>query len=236
MNKALFTGKINWGHLSFYFLILAVLLAQVLVFVFYVPAQVSQVLSDRETVDQDATEVATLISAVAIVKTLDKTGLNHFLAMATAALPDEKKTAGVVAGMSTLAGNYGVAVKSLEFSPGLISTSSAAVTGSTLAETSVGNGVKQISATLNMAASLPSLMAFLKGLNQTSQVIGVSSVDFSGSVGQANSAGLALQIYYQPPRQFVSSTAAKSLKILSAQDTQLLESLPEKDVFTVPSE
>lgn len=237
MNKDLFTGKISWSKLLFYVGVLGLIFAEVLFLVFYAPGQVSQIFSSRGEIDKDAKEIETLSLAIAKIKALDEGELNGYLQAATAALPDEKMTSGVVTGMSTLAGSYGAAVKSLEFSPGLISTNSAALSDlPVLAESSVGSGVKQVTATLNLTVQMPALASFLAGLNKTSQLIGVNQVDFSANKGAANSAEVLLRIYYQPRRSFNIKTAAQNLKLLSDRDISLLEDLSKENVFTVPQE
>jgi hypothetical protein len=232
MNKNLLTFKINWPQLSFYLLILSLLLVQAAFFIFYVPDQVTQIFKAREAVDKDAAEINNLAAALAKIQTIDAQSLSRYLAVATAALPDEKKTSGMVTGMTNLASTYGIGVKSLEFSPGLISSGSANLTNLPTSQVTLGGGVKQITASLTIFASIPSLIAFLEGLEKTSQMIGVNSVEL-GDNAQRSEVSLQLQIYYQPPRSFNPDTAAKDLKLLGDEDVALLESLPEEDIFTV---
>lgn len=232
MNKSL-DIKINWSQLVFYFLVLVAFLAEGWFFSFFVPGQLAAILFSKDAVDRNAKEIADLQVALQKIQQADQESLSRYAHLATIALPNDKKTGGIVTGMSSLAATYGVGVKSLEFSPGLISSEEADLRNNF--PVSLGGGVRQITANLTVSAKMSSLVTFLEGLERASQLIGVNSLTFNNNP-QGDYASLLLNIYYQPLPLFNPQTAVKTVKLLTQEDLSLLESLSEKDVFTVLQE
>lgn len=207
----------------FYFFAGIILLANLIAVFWFLPNQVKKNSQKWQNLQQTNQEIAELSKTISNLENSDKNNLTQNLSKATAALPDKKKTSGLATGLSDLAGQNGAPIKALEFSPGKLAT------GSADESTTVGNGVKAISASLEIGTDLPTLVVFLKKLQKVSQILGITSVEFTGK-----SASLLLLVYYQPPRAGVLNW--KQVELLTAAETEALKSLDAKDVFTLPSE
>lgn len=189
----------------------------------FIPNQVNKVSQKWRDLQQTNQEINELTKTIYNLENSDKNNLTQNLYKAAAALPDKKKTSGLVTGLSELAGQNGVLIKSLEFSPGKLAT------GSADESTTIGNGVKAITASLEVSADLSTLITFLGKLQKVSQILGLTSVEF-GSKGTS----LPLLIYYQPSR--TGSLNWKQVELLTVAETEVLKSLDAKDIFTLPSE
>lgn len=207
----------------FYFLVGAIFIANLVAVFWFLPKQGDKITQKWQGLQQTNQEIAELSKTISNLENSDKNNLTQNLSKAAAALPDKKKTSGLVTGLSDLAGQNGVLIKSLEFSPGKLAT------GSADESTTIGNGVKAITAFLEIRTDLPTLIIFLKKLQKISQILGITSVEFTGK-----SASLPLLVYYQPPRS--GSLNWKQAELLTATETEVLKSLDAKDVFTLPPE
>ncbi|MCL4397489.1 hypothetical protein M1403_00420 [Patescibacteria group bacterium] len=219
----------------FFFIFLFVVFAAELgVLVIFAPSLYSTILSARASLAAQTAEVNTLSDLVTALNQTDPANLAALQKKVTAALPDEKKTAGVVTGLTRLASSSGVVVNSLEFSPGLISTGSAtAVVTNTSGEIVLGGGVKAIPAQLTVTADVPAVSRFLADLAKSSQMIGVTSVEYTHS-GPKTSTALGLLLYFQPPKE--GAVTPKQVQPLTSQEVGLAQSLPQEDIFTVAPE
>ncbi|MBI3559107.1 hypothetical protein HY085_01810 [Candidatus Gottesmanbacteria bacterium] len=208
---------------GFYFLAGAIFIANLVVAFWFLPQQVNKITEKWQNLQQTNQEITELSKTISNLENSDKNNLVQNLFKATAALPDKKKTSGLVTGLSDLAGQNGVIIKSLEFSPGKLAT------GSADESTTIGNGVKAITASLEIGTDLPTLIIFLKKLQKVSQILGITSVEFTGK-----EASLPLLVYYQPPRS--GALNWKQVDLLTTAETEVLKSLESKDVFTLPPE
>ena len=226
-----------WKKASFYFFAGAVLIVDVLVLAFVFPSQVGQILNHWQKIFSTTNDVAVLTYVSNILAAQDNKTVEAYKDRARAALPDEKKSAGFISGFTKFAARYGVAVKSLSFSPGLISTSSAA-TGflktNTSGEVEVFGNVKGIPADLIVSADAASLKVFLNALNKASQLVGVTTVYYTSLGKNDATTNISLLIYYQPT-QF-SAKEWKRVKPLTSDDMTFLQGLPKSDQFTLQSE
>lgn len=207
----------------FYFFVGIILLANLVAVFWFLPNQVNKISQKWQNLQQANQEIAELSKTISDLENSDKNNLAQNLSKATAALPDKKKTSGLVTGLSDLAGQNGILIKSLEFSPGKLAT------GSADEATTVGNGVKAITASLEVSTELPTLITFLGKLQKVSQILGITSVEFTGK-----GASLPLLVYYQPPRS--GALNWKQVDLLTVAETEVLKSLEAKDVFTLPPE
>ena len=207
----------------FYIFAGGIIILELVVMIFLFPAQISKISQNWQDLQDVTKETTDLTKTIAALANSDKNNLKQNLDKATAALPDKKKTSGLVTGLSDLAGQNGVIIKNLEFSPGKLAT------GSADESTTIGNGVKAVSASMEIGADLPTLIVFLGKLQKVSQILGVTSVDFTGK-----GASLPFLVYYQPPRQ--GTLNWKQVELLTTQETQVLKSLDATDIFTLPPE
>lgn len=207
----------------FYIFAGGIIILELALVIFFFPAQWGKISQNWQDLQDTTKEAADLTKTISALANSDKDNLKQNLDKASAALPDKKKTSGLVTGLSDLAGQNGVVIKSLEFSPGKLAT------GSADEATTIGNGVKAVSASMEVGTNLPTLITFLGKLQKVSQLLGVVSVDFTG-----NSASLPLLVYYQAPRQ--GSLNWKQVELLTTQETQVLKSLEATDIFTLPPE
>lgn len=222
--------------LSFYIIVALVLLSEVIFGLLIIPGKITKISADLQEADEIAAESNRLSTLLSTISNADQSSLEADLAKVTAALPDEKKTTGLVSGLSLLAPSYGVIVRSLEFSPGLVSTESAKFLPQKLQITSevvTGNGVKAIPAALSVATNFHSLISFLERLKTVSQILTVTSVDLSTSSGKESLAVLSLMVYYQPRKE--GTVSWRQVDTLAPAERAIIESLEDKDLFTLQS-
>lgn len=235
-NKPSFDLKQLKG-ISFYLIAGAVICLEVIGALLFFPAQIGQLRQTQASLGDLEREVSSMEDAAKIIKDNQPNVTEENLKKAMAALPNEKKTSGIVSGIANLASEHGVAVKTLEFSPGLISTASA-ITGyrpiSPSGEVDVGGGVKSIPAFLTVEANLSQIESFLKAVYASSQILGVTMISHSVTPQGLESAKIGLLIYYMPLKE--GPLNWKNVKPLGQTDLKLLQTLPEQDLYTIPSE
>lgn len=224
-----------FNQFSFYIIFGGVCLFCSAIIIFAFPPQVSSFMTTWQNFQQTKKDVAALTDINSALTTQNASSIKPYLDRATFALPDEKKTAGLISGLTNFANNYGVAIQTLEFSPGLISTQSASTGFLSTNETGdviIPGGVRAVPATLTATGDPTSLKSFLDALQRASQIIGVTLVNYStpekGGTGTAN---ISILIYYQP-----IDTAAidwKNIKTLTTDDITFLETLSNEDKFTL---
>jgi hypothetical protein len=210
---------------SFYIVIAIAVITEIVLMVIAVPPRLQNIFSNQIKFNSLSLQSRDLESAVQTVTSIDKTRLDGYLQKSTIALPDEKKTAGIVSGLSNVASSAGIIVRDLELTPGLLSSSSA--------RTPSVRGLKYVPAALLLSSDLPSLAKFVNSLRNTSQVLGVSELHYVSS-GNYNSVEIGVQIFYLPPSE--GPVEWKQLEALTSTELDLLDGLSDKDLFTVPPE
>ncbi len=214
-------------YFSFYIIVGGIFLLEIIVLSLMFPPQITKLVTNWQNLSDNSHEVTVLKKAGDALATQNKSLVGPYLIRSRLALPDEKKAAGLISGLTNFAGNYGVAVKTFDFSPGLISTASAS-TG--FLQTNTGGevifpvGVKAIMATLTVTADPSSLKLFFEALQKASQIIGVTLVDYS-----KNTANISVLIYYQPVNG--NTIDWQNIKTLTSDDISFLETLPNEDKF-----
>ncbi len=207
-----------------------VLLIEVWFLVTSVPRQVEEILTLQKSQEEISKDVEMLDRAVRILVGVDQGKLARELQSVNAVLPSQKKTSGLVVGISKIASDSGVILKELEFSPGRISTDSA----QTLDEALPGSLVRRVGAGVTINTDLSGLTAFLSKVQAASQLIGVDTVTFTGSTGLQQTGQIALQVYFEP----VSSGLIvwSQVRPVSASEEKVLQTLSATDVFILPGE
>ena len=230
--KKISASSLNLRSIWFYIAVGAAFIIEAYLAFIVLPGTVSSMMDKRSEIEADEKEVADLTTVVGSIQKIDQAELETAVAKTTAAMPNEKKTSGIIYGMSKLAGDNGVVVNNLEFSPGLVSTRSGTIVSTEPVGQAVGSGVKQISATLTVSGELSKIVDFLVELRRSSQIIGVNRVEYALSASRANTGIISLMIYYQPPKNNAQDDP-KSVPFMSEADKEIISDLPETDVFTV---
>ncbi len=213
--------------LGFYLLIALILISEIAVAVFFVPGHFQSILVKRQEIIQETANVKGIEAAITAVSRVDRNLLDRYLKNSTAAIPDEKKTAGIVTGLSSMASSSGVIVRSLELTPGLVSSASAR------SPVVAGAGLKFVPAALTLTADFPSLSRFLAQLRSTSQILSVRDLQFD-AVGERSRVQMGVQIYYLPPRE--KPVDWTGLASLTPPEVDILEKLPGTDFFILGPE
>lgn len=217
----------------FYLVLGAIVLGEVFFALGILPGWVNGIGDDRSNLETVTSEVTELTKTLNYLTQIDKPTLASLLVKANAALPDEKKTSGLVSGLSKLASSSGALIKTLEFSPGLISTSSAIPTIPPAASEQVikDGGIKTLPAIMTVQADFNSLIFFLQKLDKASQLLGVSGLKYTANASEGNQTNIGLYIYYQPPE--VSTVLWKQSTPLTLQEQKSLDDLSSQDIFTL---
>lgn len=221
----------NLKKYNFYIAIFTVILVEILFAFLVLPSGVNTINDNRSKLKALNSEIANLTQIIDSLENMDTKNLNNDLQKASAALPDQKKTAGLVTGLTNLASTSGVLLKNLEFAPGLISTDAAslAILRNPGEDIIKGEGIKAVNASMVVIADLNSLIDFLAKINKASQLLGVSSLHFGSQTGDNKQASIEFYILYQPAKK--SSILLKQVTPLTESEKKVLESLSSKDIF-----
>lgn len=236
MAKADTWSSINLVKIKIYapFVLLGIiLLVEVLSLAFHFPKKAFELwdLKNRLTVLSD--EVKSLSSAQQQLGAVEASLLSSYLKLAEVALPDEKKVAGLISGLVSVASSSGVTVKAVSFSPGRISVStvSAGVAGEGAGEVEIGDKVRAIPVTMTVASSLAQFLDYLERLQAASQLLGVTGINYS--LSEQSSGDLNLIVYYLPER--LGKPGWQYIPSISAEDLKMLTNLSPRDIFNLPS-
>lgn len=210
-----------------------ILLVEVLSLAFYFPKKIFELWDLKGRITLLSSDVKLLAQAQQELAAVDATQLSSYLKLAEVALPDEKKVAGLITGLTDVASSSGVAVKTVSFSPGRISvsTASAGVVGGGTGEVEIGDKVRAIPVTMTVASSLTQFLDYLKKLQAASQLLGVTGITYSLS-GQSGG-DLNLIVYYLPGR--LGKPGWQYIPVISAEDLKVLSDLSPLDIFNLPS-
>lgn len=216
---------------SFYIVICIFLLLEILVAFFVLPSVVNTINDNRSKLKILNSEIADFTGIINSLASMDVNNLSSNLQKASAALPDEKKTAGLVTGLTNLASTSGVLVKSLEFAPGLISTDAASlkILQNPGEDVIKGGGIKAVNASMVVIGDLNSLIDFLTKINKASQLLGISNLNFGSQTGDNKQSSIEFYILYQPTKE--SSVLLKQVTPLTETENKVLESLSNEDIF-----
>lgn len=217
---------------GFYLVIMAVVLFELGVLFKFVPQQWQEIAQLLQSKKVAGDQVTALNKALTVLKSVDQKELARQLAVVNAALPSQKKTSGLVAGLTNMTQASGVNFIQIDFSPGLISTTSAVE--SAIEVVIPGTRVHRLDATLGISTDLTQLVTFLKQIQKASQLLGTSQVSFVGGTARRQTAQLTLQVYYQPEEG--GETDWGSLRAVSADEQKVIQALSARDVFTLPEE
>lgn len=227
------TGSGNRGMIYFYLGATALIGAEIAILFFVMPGYFSSLREKMAFSEVRREEVAAYDKSLKMLSTLDQSQIDSYLGKLLLALPDEKKTSGIISGMTALASQSGVVVTGLEFSPGFVATNSGQTIEATSQDRVVDSAlnVRAIPAALTISASPVSLINFLKKLSEASQLIGVSAVNYESSgIGQIK-AVISIQIYYQP--RDISRFSWRGLRGVSGEDIGFVQTLPGEDLFVL---
>lgn len=221
--------KINLKKIKaagFYLVAAAIILVEVIIGLVFIPSRLELLYTNSQKITSESTEITSMENVVKSIQNVDKNQLDIYTQKTNAAIPMDKKTTGIISGISSLASNYGVAVKNIEFSPGVISTTSVQVS-----QTASISGVLYIPAQLTVSSDLNSLIKFLTALRSVSQIIGVSDVAYSAAAGSGVTTTTQLLIYYLPASY--NPVSLSGVKPLTTGEMKILDTLPQKDIFTL---
>ncbi len=220
----------------FPFIVLAaVLFGEILVLAFYFPNKIFSLLEIRVKIDQLSGEVKQLENAEQSLSQVNDQDLNSTLAKATVALPDEKRVTGVITGLVNLASASGVIVKSIEFSPGRISTKVGSPSGTPVVssrEIEIGDRVLAVPANMSVNSSLVQILSYLSKLQTSGPLLGVTALNYSLS-GSAPGGTISLLVYYLPNRE--GKPGWEFIPTISPDEIATLGKLPSSDIFRLPS-
>ncbi len=128
-------------------------------------------------------------------------------------------------------------VTGLEFSPGVVAASSSGSENKLSGQDIVvdpGLNIRVVPASLTVMATPDSLITFLEKLSLASQLIGVKAVSYTADQISQIKATILIAIYYQP--RDISKFSFKDLKPISDEEANLVQNLPEEDLFVLPDQ
>lgn len=207
-----------------------VILVELLAAVLYLPRQVFSLIDLKDEVTVLSQRQVELAAAEEALGEVDDGQVNNLLLRAEKALPDEKRVAGVVSGISALASSAGVITKSIEFSPGIVSTSSGSILVST-SEKDEGEKVKSVPVSMSVTSTLPQFLDFLKQILKSGQLLGVTSINYSLTGGQPGG-DMSLVVYFLPAR--IGKPDWNFIPSITEEDLAVLDELSNQNVFNLP--
>lgn len=209
-----------------------VLLTNILILVFVLPNKIFQIIDIKNQVDIISVEAKQLGLANEKLAAVDIGQLSTAAEIAGVGLPDEKKVAGLITGLGTVASSSGVVVKSISFSPGRVSTASAETNVVSSGEVEIGASVRAIAVTMTVNSSLGQFLDYLKKLQVASQLLGVTGMSYLLS-GTTPGGEVNLLVYYLPAR--IGKPSWLSVPTIDPSDLEVLAKLSRSDIFTLPS-
>lgn len=216
-------------HYATYIVLVSISLGTIIAGILFLPSLLQTVLSKNEQLEALSAESRSLTRGMTVLDSIDTTVLDTYLQKVTVALPDEKKTSGVITGLDTIGLNSQVTIDRLVFSPGIISTSAAELAQDNNVE-KLPLGIKGTTASLVSSGTPESLTRFLSNLRNAKQMLGVQQVSLSEKNDQGMTADIGLIIFYQPPP--TGPIKWDELRPLSAEETTLIDGLATTDIFT----
>lgn len=223
-------GSGNMGMVYFYVGAALVVLVEGLLLVSVLPKVYGELREKMTLADSRGAEVASYGSALKMLSELDSSQIDGYLEKVLLALPDEKKTSGIISGMTALASTSGVVVSGLEFSPGVVASDSGELEKVSLEKiVDKDLDVRAVPASLTISANIDSLIVFLEKLANASQLIGVSAVSYTSNTPGQVKATLSVLMYYQP--RDISKFSWRGLKAISDDDANYIQNLPAEDLF-----
>lgn len=188
----------------------------------------------RQGISDTNARVSEKQKVIATLSNIDANAVSASLTKANIILPSQKKTSGVIAGLSTLASSSGVVVKTLELSPGRISTISGESNSRTFIEKFKNVGVAAVPATVSLTSDIVALANFIHQVEKASQILGITSVDSGAAVGKGISVSLSILVYFQPPRE--SSNIWQDVRAPNPDEAKILGEFEARDIFSLPGE
>lgn len=235
MNMGNIISGINWVKVRTYapmVILAAVILAEIVAAMVFLPRQVFRLLELYDRTKELTASVSQLTDAEKALAAVDDNQLNSLFNRADIALPDEKRVAGVITGLSGLATASGVTVKSIAFSPGRVSTGSGLVSVRG-ADDLVGDRVRAVKVGLSVTSSLENVLSFISRLQKSVQLLGVTGVSFSLS-GTAPGGEMDLLVYYLPTRE--TEPSLSFVPGISREEVAVIEGLSGPSIFNFPTE
>lgn len=224
------TGSGNMGMVYFYVGAAIIVLVEGLLLVSVLPNLYKELREKMTLADSRSAEVASYGSALKMLSQLESSQVDGYLGKVLLALPDEKKTSGIISGMTALASTSGVVVTDLEFSPGAVASDSGQLEGVSVEKVVDKDlNIRAVPASLTISASIDSLIVFLEKLANASQLIGVSAVSYTSSTPGQLKATISVLMYYQP--RDISKFSWRGLKEISDEDANYIQNLPDEDLF-----
>lgn len=214
----------------FFGLTALVILAEAIAGVVYFPGKVRELYSTAQDLDTLKEEVTAREAIVTELEAVDQNQLKSQIALATSALPSEKKISGLITGLTNLASSSGIAVTELSFSPGLVSTRSGSTTQISvepeIAGQSAEDGVRGIPISLAATANEPQLLIdFMGKIAKVSPLLGIKTLSYRVS-DQNKSATFLFVIYYQPAPQALEGNQVRAIKLTEAEK-ETLRKIPQ---------
>ena len=175
-----------------------------LTYVVIIPT-VSGTLAKRDEIDSSKARLATLVKKRTLLESVTRELVATYLADAELALPHEKDGAGILIGLENLAAQTQFTIDTIELSPGLVSTLSAASTQSPAAALSGADqkksGAETLAVTVAGQGSSDQLIAFLASLQSTRRLFQIDGIDvmYTDPAGDRLNAQFTLVAFYLPP-------------------------------------
>lgn len=217
-----------------YLLFGTIILLELGFLVCFFPTTLDTIKTEQNKVSALTEENKKLAAAQTILGETNPKAIEDNLFRVTTALPNEKKISGLVTGLTGLASSSGVAVSSLEFSPGLIATAPSQLKSESQKTVSLPNNVLAVPTSLSVNTGLSSLISLLRSLNSISQLVSVRAVSVGTTGKGQTSAQFSVLVYYQPVNN--QPVDFKNVQALTPEDRATINSLSSKDVLTLPGQ
>lgn len=129
-----------------------------------------------------------------LLDSMDRSSIGKQLEEVIASLPNDKDTASILISLENISANTGIAIESIGFSPGLVSTEAAATAGETK------YGVDIIPVRIEVRGNVGQFTAFLHQLLESKRLFDIDNLSVSGFADRPDSVNaiLFLVAYYLP--------------------------------------
>ncbi len=197
-----------------------IILVDVIILALLFPGKVFKLIETKDQIEIFSTEERQLTEANELLAAVDINQLSSALVIANVALPDEKKVAGLISGLGTVASASGVVVRTISYSPGVVSTSSAQ-----------SQNLDAIPVTMTLNSSLIQFLDYLKKLQSASQLLGVTGITYT-LTGSSPGGEVNILVYYLPAR--AGKPSWLGVPRIDAEDLKILSKISPQDIFNLP--
>ena len=206
-----------------------------LVFLVIVP-EINKTVAKREQMRQLQSQLTTLKRKRQLLESINSDNTVSLLTDATIALPDEKDAASVLYALENMSVSTGFGVKSIDLSPGVISSASSTLKVPKTEDAAKKSAAPGIGVSVSTGGTGDQFAKFLKTVLGSRRIFDIDAVSLSYNIDAPDFliSDFLLTTYYLPPITKIGDVDS-TLPVITEKEKDLLGSLAQmQDVSSTP--